>query len=150
MVFLPETIVFSRAPDQSIPEKIILSPSAARCLSAARRLTPLRLSSPDFLHKFPALVKTTTCEKVGKREKCVESFYVNQKCFSTFHNTCGKPLWKRLWRMWKTMGYQQIFRFFPIHSPPVENFNRPRAFPSQSLPKGRVTSPGQIHPFLAK
>jgi len=25
---------------------------------------------------------------------------------------CGKPLWKNLWRMWKTQGYQQVFRFF--------------------------------------
>ena len=71
------------------------------------------LSRGDFLYRFFSVVKTTTCEKVGKSAKGVAYFYVNQKWISTFHSACGKPLWKRLWRMWKTMSYQQIFRFFP-------------------------------------
>ena len=70
------------------------------------------LSRPDFLHKDSAVVIITTREKVGKMLKAVASFYVNQKCISTTHARCGKLLWKSLWRMWKTLGYQQVFRTF--------------------------------------
>ena len=45
--------------------------------------------------------------------KGVASFYVNQN--RIFHTLlpCGKLLWKNLWRMWKTIGFQQVFRFLP-------------------------------------
>ena len=67
------------------------------------------LSSPEFLHKRTAVVKNTGGEKVGKTEKNVESDYVNQLCISTGVKNCGKLLWKSLWRMWKTKGFQQVF-----------------------------------------
>ena len=38
---------------------------------------PYRLSSPDFLHKETAVVKTTTRGKVGNLPKPVVPYYVN-------------------------------------------------------------------------
>jgi hypothetical protein len=67
------------------------------------------LSSPEFLHKEPALVKNTKVKKVGKRHNGVEGTYVNRFCISTAAVDCGKLLWKRLWRMWKTRSFQQVF-----------------------------------------
>ena len=63
------------------------------------------------------MVIITTCEKMGKMLKAVASFYVNQNCISPQPVRCGKLLWKSLWRMWKTIGFQQVFRFFGF-SPP--------------------------------
>lgn len=32
--------------------------------------------------------------------------------------SCGKGLWKNLWRLWKSVGFQQLFRVFPtLHLP---------------------------------
>jgi len=53
---------------------VFLQPFAVHPLTA-----PTGLSSPDFLHKLSAVVKTTTGGKVGKSAKGVDSFYVNQK-----------------------------------------------------------------------
>jgi hypothetical protein len=79
------------------------------------------LSSPEFMHKEKAVVKTTDCEKVGKSEKKVDSDYVNRFCISTGPVCCGKLLWKSLWRMLKTMSFQQLFRCFQWIAPAVEN-----------------------------
>ena len=79
------------------------------------------LSSPKFLHKDYNMVKITAREKVGNGSKAVVSFYVNQKCISAAPRPCGKPLWKNLWRMWKTPCFQQVFRPFGNLSHPVEN-----------------------------
>jgi hypothetical protein len=78
------------------------------------------MSSPKFMHKGAAVVKITTAEKVGNPSKPVASFYVNQK--TNIHNlpSCGKLLWKNLWTMWKTIGFQQVFRSFTQPRPHVE------------------------------
>lgn len=78
------------------------------------------LSRPEFLHKSAPVVKITRGEKVGKLSKTVASFYVNLGCISTTGPGCGKPLWKNLWRVWKTLSFQQVFRLFPLLPPPVE------------------------------
>ena len=63
------------------------------------------------------MVKTTIREKVGNCPDRVVSFYVNQNWISTTHCACGKPLWKNLWRMWKTQSFQQVF--CPFGFPPL-------------------------------
>ena len=71
------------------------------------------MSRPDFLHKGVPVVINTEGEKVGKMGKRVDSDYVKRFCISTGVVDCGKLLWKRLWRMWKTMSFQQVFGPFP-------------------------------------
>jgi hypothetical protein len=78
------------------------------------------LSSPEFLHKEKTVVKTTDCEKVRKPGDPVESDYVNRFCISTAFPDCGKPLWKNLWRMWKTISFQQVFRCLGPYPQAVE------------------------------
>ena len=75
------------------------------------------MSSPDFLHNFFAVVKITTIEKVGIRSNAVGSFYVNRNTIHSPLPGCGKPLWKKLWIVWKTHGYQQLFRSVPPSLP---------------------------------
>ena len=31
--------------------------------------------------------------------------------------SCGKDLWKNLWILWKSVGFQQLFRVFTISRP---------------------------------
>ena len=66
------------------------------------------------------MVKITTGEKIGNLFLFVENYYVNQT--HLFHTPagCGKPLWKKLWRMWKSVSFQQLFRFLKIPSGYVE------------------------------
>ena len=72
------------------------------------------------MHKIFAMAIFTTREKVGKTTKAVAIVL----CQSTapFHSPlpCGKLLWKNLLRMWKSMSFQQVFRFFPNLPFPVE------------------------------
>ena len=55
------------------------------------------------------MVKNTERKKVRKSVKRVEKTYVNRSCMLTGPVDCGKLLWKRLWRMWKTVSFQQEF-----------------------------------------
>jgi hypothetical protein len=64
--------------------------------------------------------KFHTRENMAKPSKPVREDYVNQTELSTIHTACGKPLWKTLWRMWKTMSYQQVFRLFGFSTQLVE------------------------------
>ena len=32
-------------------------------------------------------------------------------------STCGKGLWKNLWRLWKSMSFQQLFRIITTLHP---------------------------------
>ena len=57
-----------------------------------------------------------------------------------FHsqNRCGKPMWKSLWRMWKSVSYQQQFPVFAQPAADVENSVRgceplPRRVPAAVL-----------------
>ena len=75
------------------------------------------------MHKICAMVKTTIREKMRNCSNRVASFYVNQNCISTIHCACGKPLWKSLWRMWKTQSFQQVFCFFGFPLLLVENMH---------------------------
>jgi hypothetical protein len=34
---------------------------------------------------------------------------------------CGKPLWKKLWKVWKSQGFQQVFCLFDPRDTRVEN-----------------------------
>jgi hypothetical protein len=78
------------------------------------------LSRPKILHSIFPVVKTTTREKVGILSNPVGNDYVNWSCIRPGPIPCGKLLWKNLWRMWKTAGFQQVFRCFPQKLPPVE------------------------------
>ena len=100
-----------------------------------------RLSSPNFCTKKMFMVKSTTRGKVGNLSKGVESFYVNQNCISTARPACGKPLWKNLWRLWKTMSYQQEFLLFPFCPLLVEKSAYIHVYSLSRRNRGRVTSP---------
>ena len=45
---------------------------------------------------------------------------------------CGKPLWKKMWRMWKSMSFQQIFA------------------PSEKPPGYVDNSPVRLHPYASR
>ena len=63
----------------------------------------------------------TARKKIGFLSLSVERNYVN-RFLHTFHqHPCGKALWTTLWIMWKTMSFQQVFRFFENPHPHVEN-----------------------------
>ena len=68
------------------------------------------------------MVKNTEREKVGKSVKQVEKTYVNRPCMLTGPVDCGKPLWKRLWRMWKTVSFQQVFGLVAMGAGAVEKY----------------------------
>ena len=55
--------------------------------------------------------------KSRKSRKAVPSDYVNSVSFSTVPPACGKPLWKTLWKVWKTLRYQQVFLLFAQRGP---------------------------------
>jgi len=75
----------------------------------------------NFCTTGRAVVKITAVEKIGKPVLYVENNYVNFGCISTPSFFCGKPLWKNMWRMWKSVSFQQVFR--PLGNPAhrVEN-----------------------------
>jgi len=79
------------------------------------------LVKPGFLHKENTVVKNTTREKVGSGSKNVGYFYVNSSDCPHPLRGCGKPLWRKLWRMWKTMSFQQVFALLPNPPAPVDN-----------------------------
>ena len=78
MVFASETIVFLTFPLRQAPGRNH-DGNVLRCVRSELPAGASRLSSPDFLHNYLPLVKTTTGGKVGKSAKGVDSFYVNQK-----------------------------------------------------------------------
>ena len=85
------------------------------------------LSSTEILHKNLAVVKTTRVEKVRILSFLVTSVYVNQKCIHSGAHTCGKLLWKTLWRVWKTVSFQQLFPLLALGVLLVENSAYPHA-----------------------
>ena len=87
------------------------------------------------------MVKTTIREKMRNCSNRVASFYVNQNCISTIHCACGKPLWKSLWRMWKTQSFQQVFLPFAQTPPLVDNNAYTNAYSPFLLKNSHVTSP---------
>lgn len=89
------------------------------------------------------MVKSTTRGKVGNPSKRVGSFYVNQNCISTACPACGKPLWKNLWRLWKTLSYQQDFLLFSFFAFLVEKSAYIHAYSVLRPKTGRVTSPSE-------
>ena len=89
------------------------------------------------------MVKSTTRPKVGNPSKADESFYVNQNCISTACPACGKPLWKNLWRLWKTLSYQQDFLLFSFFAFLVEKSAYIHAYSVLRPKTGRVTSPSE-------
>ena len=110
-----------------------------RCLSTPhifpqfphRRMCRLLCQGGNFCTKIHNLVIITTCEKIRIRSLPVKQLYVNQ--ITDIHNvdSCGKLLWKTVWTMWKTLSFQQVFRFFPESPSHVENsLSPPPAHPS--------------------
>ena len=101
---------------------------------------------PKFCTKLPPLVKLPRCEKMGMLSDCVIIFYVNFNILSTALLPCGKPLWTTMWRMWKTISFQQLLGPFPICSPVVENrvISRLRRGPPEN--KRQITLPLQSRP----
>ena len=83
------------------------------------------LSSPEFIHRQPPVGKTTAGEKVEILSKAVGSFYGKQFCIHTLVPTCGKVLWKSLWRMWKTPCFQQVFSTLAFSGPLWKSLYRP-------------------------
>ena len=101
------------------------------------------LSRPEFCTKLPLVVKLPPDEKIGIRSNDVIIFYVNFNTLSTALLPCGKPLWTTMWRMWKSISFQQLLAPFRKNSPSVENsFFRPPPRPCRTNYE-RITSPPQ-------
>ena len=108
------------------------------------------LSSPDFLHKHLPCGNYYDPRKSGK---CVEGCHLllcQSHILSTAAEGCGKPLWKNLWRMWKTPSYQQVFCLFPMTPPAVENTGFPVFITQNSSDIRGVTSPSLRKKFPAE
>ena len=112
-------------------------------------LTPFRpmpllsamLSRPEFCTKLPPVVKMPPREKIGNRSNDVIIYYVNFHILSTALLPCGKPLWTTMWRMWKSISFQQLLAPFRKNSPAVENsFFRTSEHPRRTNYE-RITSP---------
>lgn len=102
-----------------------------------------KLSRPEFCTKLPPVVKMPPGEKIGNRSNDVIIYYVNFNILSTAPLPCGKPLWTTMWRMWKSISFQQLLAPFRKNSPSVENsFFRPPPHPSRTNYE-RITSPHQ-------
>ena len=96
-------------------------------------------------------------EKIGKREQFVEIDYVNPGCISTAPFPCGKVLWKNMWRMWKSVSFQQLFRSPEKGGSAVENCVYPVAYGMEIRLRIFVTSMevsviwrGKIHEIVEK
>ena len=101
------------------------------------------LSRPEFCTKLPPVVKLPPDEKIGIRSNDVIIFYVNFNILSTAPGPCGKPLWTTMWRMWKSISFQQLLAPFRKTSPAVEN-SRPDGPASARKPNPKqITSPIQ-------
>ena len=99
------------------------------------------LSRPEFCTKLPPVVKMPPGEKIGNRSNDVIIYYVNFNILSTALLPCGKPLWTTMWRMWKSISFQQLFAPFRKNSPAVENsVFRTRAHPRRTNYE-QITSP---------
>lgn len=46
---------------------------------------------------------------------------------------CGERLWKSLWRMWKTLSYQQVFRPLALSAPGIGNRSFAPPFPAERV-----------------
>ena len=101
------------------------------------------LSRPEFCTKLPPVVKMPPREKIGNRSNDVIIYYVNFHILSTALLPCGKPLWTTMWRMWKSISFQQLLAPFRKNSPSVENsFFWPPPRPCRTNYE-RITSPRQ-------
>ena len=101
------------------------------------------LSRPEFCTKLPPVVKMPRGEKIGNRSNDVIIYYVNFNILSTALLPCGKPLWTTMWRMWKSISFQQLLAPFRKNSPAVENsFFRPPPHPRRTNYE-QITSPRQ-------
>ena len=78
------------------------------------------LSRGEMLHKNIAVVKITGVEKVGKVSMGVAYDFVNRGIRGWNGRDCGKLLWRNLWRLWKSIGFQQVFRGFEREGAGVE------------------------------
>jgi len=72
-------------------------------------------------------VKFTACEKIHFLSGFVEADYVNPQYLRTAGDSCGKLLWKNMWRMWKSMSFQQVFGLLSNSIHNVENSETPCA-----------------------
>ena len=99
------------------------------------------LSRPEFCTKLPPVVKMPPREKIGNRSNDVIIYYVNFHILSTALLPCGKPLWTTMWRMWKSISFQQLLAPFRKNTPAVENsFLGPPPHPCRTNYE-RITSP---------
>ena len=105
----------------------------------------LTLSSPDFHAKHPPLVKLTRDEKIGNLSNPAVLFYVNPKALSTPPRPCGKVLWTTMWRMWKSISFQQLFGPFEDPLPAVENSPAATSLFPAAEKRNRITSPPAGH-----
>ena len=68
------------------------------------------------------MAKFTTGEKIGILSNAVTFALCKSPSPHYPLPHCGKLLWKNLWRMWKSMSFQQVFLILFQAPPPVDNF----------------------------
>ena len=69
------------------------------------------LSSPIFSTTFWKSANFLQRKKWKKIKNC-RKYLCQLKCISVKNFPAGKGLWKTLWRMWKSQGFQQLFAGF--------------------------------------
>ena len=101
------------------------------------------LSIANFCTKLPTLVKLPSREKIRTGSNDVILYYVNFNTLSTAPLPCGKPLWTTMWRMWKSISFQQLLAPFRKTSPAVENSRPTAPAPARKPNPKQITSPIQ-------
>jgi len=86
--------------------------SNARCKNLVKSL---------ILHKEMCCGKNYEMRKSRVFVFQCRNFLCKPLMHTCFYPGCGKPLWKNLWRMWKSASFQQVFRTFGTTPPDVEN-----------------------------
>lgn len=72
------------------------------------------LVKSEIFHKGNRCGYFYDCRKSGKFHEGCRFDLCKSRFFTGFYFRCGKLLWKKLWRMWKTIAFQQVFGLFSL------------------------------------
>ena len=89
----------------------ISSPACFRVEASKKQTAKI----PVKYYFFPPVLwlwRNVDGRKTGKKVGICRNQLCKPKCIRFAHSPCGKALWKKLWRMWKSMSFQQLFSLF--------------------------------------
>ena len=99
-------------------QRIAFFPGFFLSQSVSGKLTAFRVPGAFFAVKsffslcFFRLVNILLRRKSGYFVKMCRKHLCKPKCIHSVEIPCGKRLWKSLWIMWKSYGFQQVFSPF--------------------------------------